>query len=294
VLAGLAAARAGFAWADPLAAALVAVLVARAAWGILRHAGDVLVDRAPAETTELVRRAIGRVVGVREVRAVRVRMAGPHAIGDARVATGRMLSIESAHALRDRVRAAARGVLPGLDLTVAVEGFRADGDLVERVHAATARHGVVRDVHNVLVEHEKDGTLHLSLHAKLPGEVELTEALAVSAALEEVLRGEMPDVTRVDVHLEPLDSGVVRGEDVTDQRSPLADGIRALVVADPRVVECRDVELSARGHHVAAHVVVVLAEGITLGAAHAVETDLESRLRQGFPDVYRVLVRAAS
>jgi len=73
-------------------------------------------------------------------------------IGDASIATARMLSLEAAGALVDEVKRVAKATLPLLDLTVVVGGQTRPSDLVERVHAAAARNGGVRDLHNVTVE----------------------------------------------------------------------------------------------------------------------------------------------
>ncbi|HYM96770.1 MAG TPA: cation diffusion facilitator family transporter, partial [Candidatus Sulfotelmatobacter sp.] len=141
VLAGLVGVRLGFVWADSAAALLVALIIARAAGILLWRSGDILIDRAPAGAEKQLRAAIQDVSGVREVRSVRVRRSGPSLIGDASVATGRMLSLEAAGALADDVKAKARTVLPTLELAVLVEGQEQRADLVERIHAAAARNG---------------------------------------------------------------------------------------------------------------------------------------------------------
>src|SRR6267142_1237755 len=130
-------------------------------------------DRSAGDAEKQLRAAIGDVEGVREVRSVRVRRSGPNLIGDVNIATRRMLSVEGAGALADEIKRTAHSVLPTLDLSVLVEGQAMQGDLVERIHAAAARNGGVRDLHNVTVEREADGSLHLSMHAKLPGDMTL-------------------------------------------------------------------------------------------------------------------------
>src|SRR5213078_2463569 len=198
VIAGLIGVRMGFSWADSVAALVVAAIVARAAGLLAWRSGDILIDRAPAGDEGQLREAIEGVDGVREVRSVRVRRSGPNLIGDASIATGRMLSVEAASALANDVKAKAGSVLPGLDLAVAVEGQAQQGDLVERIHAAAARNGAVRDLHNVTVEREADGSLHLTMHAKLPGDQTLATASRTSRGLERAIRAELPDVNRID------------------------------------------------------------------------------------------------
>ena len=185
-------------------------------------------------------------------------------------------------------------MLPDLELSVIVEGQSRESDLVERVHAAAARDGVVRDLHNVTVEREADGSLHLVMHAKLPGDMSLATASRTSAHLEQTLRAELPEATRIDIHLEPLEPTVVRGEDVTARQAQLADRLRKIVEAHPRVSRCVDVELSDRHDRLYAHVVAELAGEVSLEQAHQVETELEEQIRRALPEIHEVTARATA
>ena len=294
VLVGLAGVRAGLLWADAAAALLVAVVILRAAGLLAWRSGDILIDRAPAGAEELLRDAIEQVDGVREVRSVRVRRSGPNLIGDASIATGRMLSVEAAGALVKAIKQKARSVLPRLDLAVAVEGQEQRGDLVERIHAAAARNGAVRDLHNVTVEREVDGTLHLTMHAKLPGEETLAKASRTSRSLEQSIRAELPDVTRIDIHLEPMDTDVVPGQDVTERDARLAARIRTVVESHPEVRRCLDVELSKRHNRIHAHVVAEVPGEISLEHAHRIESELEEMIRREIPEVHEVVTRVTA
>ncbi len=294
VLAGLIGVRMGVSWADSVAALLVAGIIGRAAAMIAWRSGDILIDRAPAGAEDQLRDAIRNVDGVREVRSVRVRRSGPNLIGDASIATGRMLSVEAASALANDVKARASEVLPGLDLYVAVEGQRQEGDLVERIHAAAARNGGVRDLHNVTVEREADGTLHLTMHAKLPGDQTLAQAARTSRSLERAIRAELPGVNRIDIHLEPMEPDVVRGQDVTARNAKLAARMRELVESHPEVKRLVDVELSNRHNRIHAHVVAEVNGDVSLEHAHTIESELEEMLRRELPEVHEVVTRATA
>ena len=294
VLVGLIGVRMGLVWADAVAALLVAVVIVRAAGLITWRSGDILIDRAPAGAEEALRNAIKDVDGVREVRSVRVRRSGPNLIGDARIATGRMLSVEAAGALVEAVEERARSVLPRLDLAVAVEGQQQRADLVERVHAAAARNGGVRDLHNVTVEREADGSLHLTMHAKLPGDQTLARATRTSRGLERSIRAELPEVNRIDIHLEPMEPQVVPGQDVTARNAELAARIRRLVESHPEVKRSVDVELSDRNGQIYAHVVAEVAGEISLEQAHGIESELEEMIRREIPEVHEVVTRVTA
>ena len=294
VLVGLLGVRAGFVWADAAAALLVAIVIIRAAGMLTWRSGDILIDRAPAGAEDKLRSAIRNVDGVREVRSVRVRRSGPNLIGDASIATGRMLSVEAASALVDDVKKSARSVLPVLDLAVSVQGDQRESDLVERIHAAAARNGGVRDLHNVTLEREADGSLHLTMHAKLPADEKLAVATRTSRELERSIKAELPEVGRIDIHLEPIEPQVVPGEDVTARRMQLAERIRQVVESHPEVKRLVDVELSDRRNRIHAHVVAELAGEMTLDHAHDIESQLEEQVLRQVTEVDEVVTRVTA
>jgi divalent metal cation (Fe/Co/Zn/Cd) transporter len=120
----------------------------------------------------------------------------------------------------------------------------------------------------------------------------LDAAAAATAELEDGLRQEFPGVSRVDVHLEPLEPDVVSGADVTLRREDVADRIRRLVEEHPKVRRCRDVELSERGDRLVAHVVAQMSGRLSLEDAHQVESELEERIRRALPELSEVVARA--
>jgi cation diffusion facilitator family transporter len=294
VLVGLLGVRMGLLWADAAAALLVALVILRAAGFLAWRSGDILIDRAAAGAERQLREAIQDVDGVREVRSVRVRRSGPNLIGDISIATRRMLPVEAASALVDGVKARAGSVLPGLDLAVAVEGQERSSDLVERIHAAAARNGGVRDLHNVTVEREADGSLHLTMHAKLPGDQTLDSASRTSRALERSIRAELPEVNRIDIHLEPIEPDVVPGQDVTARNEQLAARVRQIVESHPEVLRCVDVELSSRHSRIHAHVVAEVAGDMSLEQAHRIESELEEMIRSQVSELQEVVTRVTA
>jgi divalent metal cation (Fe/Co/Zn/Cd) transporter len=283
--------RLGYQWADSVAALLVAVIIFSSAVRLLWRSGDVLIDRAPSGVEDDLRRTIEGVEGVREVRSVRVRGSGNRMLGDARVTARPTLSVEGAQGLSGRVLSAVGASHPNLDLSLVVESQSDEKNLVERVHAVAARQGVVKDLHNVTVEREADGSLHLTMHVKLPGRMSLDSATDATSELEQRLRQEFPSVSRVDVHLEPLEPDLVAGADVTASREDLARRVREIVEGHPAVVRCRDVELSARDGGLVAHVVAQMPGVVSLERAHQVETELEERLHTALPELSEVVAR---
>jgi divalent metal cation (Fe/Co/Zn/Cd) transporter len=199
--------------------------------------------------------------------------------------------VERAEALVQAIHEEVGRRLPALDRTVVVVAQPRPGAMVERVHAVAERQPLIKDLHNVTVEQEGDGALHLSMHAKLPGELSLATATEASAALEASLREEFPDVARVDVHLEPLEPDLVRGSNVTGSRTDLAEAVRGAIAGDPELGTWHDVELSDRGGRITAYVVAELPGEVSLERAHAVQTEIEAQVRRQVPALADVVAR---
>jgi cation diffusion facilitator family transporter len=120
VLGGLALARAGLAWADPALALIVAVLVGRAGYQILRRAIPSLVDERAFDQTTIQRVAEG-VDGVMSAYAIRSRHGGDRRFAELTIAVDGEADVASAHRIADQVEGRLRDSLQLDEVTVHVE-----------------------------------------------------------------------------------------------------------------------------------------------------------------------------
>jgi cation diffusion facilitator family transporter len=120
VLTGLALARAGLAWADPVLALMVAVLVGRAGYQILRRSIPALVDERAFEPATIQREA-ERVDGVVSAYSIRSRWAGDRRFAELTIAVDGSANVASAHRIADKVEDRLRDSLQLDEVTVHVE-----------------------------------------------------------------------------------------------------------------------------------------------------------------------------
>lgn len=120
VLGGLALARAGLAWADPTLALMVAVLVGRAGYQILRRAIPSLVDERAFDQTTIQREA-EMIAGVVSAYAIRSRHAGDRRFAELTIAVDGAADVASAHRIADEVEGRLRQNLQLDEVTVHVE-----------------------------------------------------------------------------------------------------------------------------------------------------------------------------
>ena len=111
VVATFAAAKVGLAWADPLAAAVIAAVIAVQAVKILISAFNVLTDRAAIDP-EPIESLAASVAGVRRVRDVRTRGRGDAVYVDLVVHLDGEVTLREAHEVADRIEEALKAAHP--------------------------------------------------------------------------------------------------------------------------------------------------------------------------------------
>jgi cation diffusion facilitator family transporter len=121
VLVGLVFVEAGVAEADPIAALLVAALIAATATRLIGENANVLMDRTPEEAREAAERAIADVAADIELIRLRLRESAGRYFADVVVAVPPGQAVVEGHRAADLVEAAVQRTLPGSDVVVHVE-----------------------------------------------------------------------------------------------------------------------------------------------------------------------------
>jgi cation diffusion facilitator family transporter len=283
VLLGLLLVRAGHPDADSFAGLFVAALVLIAAARLMRRNIDVLMDRAPADAEEAARRAI---VGVRppvQLRRLRMRQAAGRVFADVVIGIDYGAAVGQGHAAADAVESAVQSALPEADVVVHVEPVEAtDADVRERAHAAALNVPRVREVHNVSVLAVDSGT-ELSLHLKLPGALSLEEAHGIAEEVERAIEREVPEVSSVQTHLEPLGEEAA-GTEVAGDAATVRRIVRAELGVDPAELRFVDTD-----EGLVAYLTLRLGSD-TLAAAHADASRIEELIRRERPEIADVVV----
>ena len=283
VLAGLVAAALGFPAGDSIAALFVSALVVIAAVRLARRNVDVLMDRSPEAEARVARRAIARLEPPVELRRLRLRRSGGEHFADAVIGVAPGAAIGQGHAAADRVERALHEALPGIDVVVHVEPRGADGDIRERALAAALTVPEVREIHNISVL-DVDGSSEVSLHLKLPGDLPLARAHAIAEQVEEAIRAEVPGVTAVRTHLEPL-SEAAAGEEVAIDAVAVEAVVREETGAGPR-----DLRFVLTDDGIVAFLTLSLGEEESLAQAHDHASAVEERVRRAVPGIADVVV----
>ena len=283
VLAGLVAAALGFPAGDSIAALFVSGLVVVAAFRLASRNVDVLMDRSPEDDERIARRAIGRLEPAVELRRLRLRRAGAERFADVVIGVAPGAAIGQGHAAADRVEQALLDALPGIDVVVHVEPQGEDAAIRERVLAAALTVSHVREIHNLSVL-DVDGTIEVSLHVKLPGDLSLGSAHEIAEQVESAILSQVAEVHSVQTHLEPIrETAAAAAIDIDP--AVIEDAVREETGAAPR--ELRFVRTDDG-------IVVFLTLGLggagSLADAHGHASAIEERVRGAVPAIADVVV----
>jgi divalent metal cation (Fe/Co/Zn/Cd) transporter len=141
-------------------------------------------------------------------------------------------------------------------------------------------------VHNVSVL-DVDGRVEASLHLKLPGDLPLSDAHEIAEEVERAIVTHVPEITRVQTHLEPLtgEAEVRPADDAVDERAVVLRVVREALGHDPREL---------RFLHTDGGLVAFLTLGLDpngpLADAHASASEIEARIRRERPEIADVIV----
>jgi cation diffusion facilitator family transporter len=288
VLAGLAATRFGWRYADPLAAVGVALFIGVAGFRLGRRTVDALVDAAPKGLADAVRAAIERTPGVAGTDFIRLRRVGPQIVGDLGLLVSRTLPLERVAAIKAEVAETIARRWPHLAPTITADPIALDDETVlERVLLIAGRRRLF--VHHVAVQNLGDRKT-VTLDLEVDGRMSLASAHEIATQLETAIQSELGLDLEVETHIEPMEMREIGG------RAADAESAEKVAAALRRNAErlgvLRDihnvrVRVAAGGELVIFHCRVD--PDVTVEAAHARVDALERSVRDEFPSVIRII-----
>ena len=201
VLLGLLLTWMGYAWADSVAAFIVAAFIVKVGVDTVSENIPALVDCAPL-SEETIAAVVARVDGVDSYHRIRSRGPADNIAVDLHMRVAPDLSMQDGNAIADEVRRRLLE-LPGVnDVTVHAEAQRTVGsapDLHATAKLAAQELGIV--LHECWVQ-ESDGEISMHLHVGVDPSLTLHEAHQEVDMLEKAILERQPEVDSVHSHIE--------------------------------------------------------------------------------------------
>lgn len=288
-LCGLIAARFGFVQGDTIAALGVATFIVIAGYRLGRRTVDTLIDTAPKELTERVRKIVAAVPGVSAIDTLRLRPAGPEILGDIGIFVPRTLPLEKVEAINDSVKAAITAAHPNVNVTLTTMPMARDDETVLEclLLIAAKRHTTI---HNVIVQ-EIDGRTSVGFDVEVDGRMPLGRAHEIASQLEADARHEFGPDIEVDSHIEPLEPRELSGQNAAPATR------EAIAAALTRFAACSIVEIhSVRVRETPVGLVVNYHcradPDLSVDKVHLCVDEMERRVMAEFPNIVRMIGHA--
>jgi len=276
--------------ADSLAALVVAGITLYISVQLGRRTVDSLVDAEPKGSSARIAASLRAVPGVVQPERIRVRQSGQQLFVDLRLTLPGDISFEHAESMVEDVESKVRELFPSADVVVrATPRAPAAEDLVARVRAVANRHNF--KVHEVTA-YEVRERVHVNLDLELEPSLTLQAAHDRATELEQAIKGEIPEVEEVNVHLEPLVDRVEAAAEAKGMASSLERRLMRIARRTPGLVDCHSLEAHEVGSNVFVAMHCTLEPDLPVGRVHDITEDLEFRFRQAFPQISKVSIHA--
>jgi cation diffusion facilitator family transporter len=273
--------------ADPIAALFVGGVIVSVSWRLARRTIDALLDAAPPGVLSQITDAVSRVDGVLEIGRVRIRRAGNRYFVDLAVGFARTVTFQRSEQLVEAVTEAVHRILTDADVTVQpLPRAQRSENIFDRIRAVATRHNL--NVHDISVQ-DLAGRLHVEQHVELDERMTLKHAHDQVTELEADMRHEVPEIADILTHIESEPATIETGDELV-RDAGLERQLKSIAGEFPEIIDLHDIQIKkVRGRlYVSCH--CTLSDDLSLARVHDIQTELEIRLKQAAPELFRVLI----
>jgi cation diffusion facilitator family transporter len=284
------------AYADPIAAILISLLILRLTWKLTRETSEILLDAVPAETRRAIVAAVTAVEGVLAVEQTRVRRAGSSTFADLTLALPRSYTFEHTSDLVAAATAAVRTVVPNADVVIHTIPRQSSAESIfDRIRAVAARNNV--SVHEVSVQ-SVGGQLRVEQHVELNELLTLAQAHNFVTALEGEILLDVPELAAVLTHIESEPATIEQPEtvaaptpqDTENEAARIERSLREAARDFPEIVDVHEILVGRTNDHILMSCHCTLPDDLEMRRVHEIITGLEDRFKLQCPEVYKVLI----
>jgi divalent metal cation (Fe/Co/Zn/Cd) transporter len=253
-----------------------------------------LTDVISPKLVAAVRQAANNTDGVLECRDIKMRQVGREIFVEATITLHAEITFEDAHGISAQVEDNIAKSLSGSGLDVKAENITVHFEPIgssnlppeSTIEKAANRVEGVKGVHNVLVSRiGNTDSVGVSLHIQVKRSATLTEAHAISNAVEDSIREQLKDVENITVHLEPLMPEIGGMEPVAD--SKIQNSIREIILGESDIKKVGKIAT----YRTAANILKIDADcafsnakgEMTIEQIHERVSEIEKQIRARYP-----------
>lgn len=274
--------------ADAIAALGVSIIVIYVSIQLGKRTIDGLLDAAPKGVHQKIMDGLAKIPGILRIRQVRIRPSGPSTFVDMILELPRNASFEETHQIAIKAKAIVKEYIDRADVMVHIDPMVVNHESInESVHSVAGRNGL--SVHSIRVNENNNG-IDLDMHLEVPESFTVAEAHERASLVEEQLHAEIPNITEIVIHIEPLGDRVSRHQvDMTD-----SEKIKKEILSLPKkfkgVSDCHRIILYQEGDQISLSFHCTLPSDLNISDAHKLSGDMERYLANLIPELDRVYI----
>ncbi len=293
-LVGLWLVAAGFGQGDSIAAIILGGFLAYLSSRFAYQNAMELTDVISPKLVATVRQAANATEGVLECKDIKMRRVGREIFVEATITLHAEITFEDAHGISAQVEDNIAKSLSGASLDVKPENItvhfeptgNADLPPESLIEKTASRIRGVKGVHNILVSRiGSTDSVGISLHIQVNRSATLTEAHAISNAVEDSIRGQLKGVENITVHLEPLMPEIGGMEPIAD--NTMQDSIREIILGESDIKKVGKIAT----YRTAANILKIDADcafsnakgDMTIEQIHERVSEIEKQIRAQYP-----------
>lgn len=276
--------------ADPIAALVVAAIIVYISARLGKRTVDALVDAAPEGISARISDAVARVPGVLNHERIRVRLSGNRLFVDLRLSLQSNIPLEHAKSVEDAVESKVRDLFPEADILIHSSPQEPPPtNLVEKIRAVAHRRNF--QVHDV-TPYEIAGRINLNLDLELDPKLTLEAAHERATTLESEIKQEVPQVSDVNVHIEPMLHQVERASEAGWLKAGMETKLLAIARETPGLLDCHSLVAHRVGDSILVGLHCTLEPDLPLSRVHEIAEKLEFKFRSEFPQIVKATIHA--
>lgn len=274
--------------ADSIAAIGVAILVVFVSYRLGKRTIDVLLDTAPKEITENVKKTVLNVGGIVSIERLRLRPAGESYFVDMVVGVSRKIPLEMVNKITKNIEDEVCKIIPRADVTVHVKPIiLKDETIVEQIKIIADNLSL--SIHDINVQDFKNKKI-INFDLEVDNNLSLAGAHKKATDLENEIKKELGEDLEINTHIEPTappaSSGNVTKKEMDHIQKILKDIKRQIkFIKDFHDVSARKVKGNI---FISLH--CSLDNNVKIEEAHALTNKIEYLIKKHFPNVERTVV----
>lgn len=244
-----------------------------------------MIERSQEEITQLIRKKVEAIKGVRNYDQLSARMTGKRFEVDMLVSLDDNLRFEDVHRIASKIESEVKAVVPNAIVTINTEPLTGQKSIWKIVKQVAEQVPGSRDVHNIHVQYI-DRKLCVDFHLQVSADMNVKQAHKVAEQVERKLRAASPSFSEIDIHIESASDRLSR--ELTGIDTGLQSYIEHAAKSFPEIKRVHRIKIHRIGESLHVDLRCHFDSSIKIGKADEIASELEKAIKREYPQIERV------